>query len=239
MDFQLSGWNFSKFIEEEVSPFVKLFNIFKELIVYTSGDFDEAIEWLRELDKEYRLTDENYTIDDFVNDLLTKGYVAQEINPSGSSELLKISSKMEKVLRKYAMDKIFGKIKKSKSGNHKINQSGSKNHDMTELRDYNFGDSIGDIAVTESLKNMYSRTGSSELNLVEDDLVVYDGQLNSQMSTVLMIDISHSMILYGEDRITPAKNVAMALSELITTRYPKDTLDIIVFGNDARTIPIK
>jgi len=54
-----------------------------------------------------------------------------------------------------------------------------------------------------------------------------------------MIDISHSMILYGEDRITPAKKVAMALSELITTRYPKDTLDILVFGNDAWTIKIK
>ena len=59
------------------------------------------------------------------------------------------------------------------------------------------------------------------------------------MSTVLMIDISHSMILYGEDRITPAKKVAMALSELIITRYPKDTLDIIVFGNDAWTIYLK
>ena len=59
------------------------------------------------------------------------------------------------------------------------------------------------------------------------------------MSTVLMIDISHSMILYGEDRITPAKKVAMALSQLITTRYPKDTLDILVFGNDAWTIEIK
>ena len=54
-----------------------------------------------------------------------------------------------------------------------------------------------------------------------------------------MIDISHSMILYGEDRITPAKKVAMALAELITTRYPKDTLDILVFGNDAWTIKIK
>ena len=61
----------------------------------------------------------------------------------------------------------------------------------------------------------------------------------SQMSTVLMIDISHSMILYGEDRITPAKKVAMALAELITTRYPKDTLDIFVFGNDAWQIKIK
>jgi uncharacterized protein with von Willebrand factor type A (vWA) domain len=59
------------------------------------------------------------------------------------------------------------------------------------------------------------------------------------MSTVLMIDISHSMILYGEDRITPAKKVAMALAEFITTRYPKDTLDILVFGNDARPISIK
>jgi uncharacterized protein with von Willebrand factor type A (vWA) domain len=54
-----------------------------------------------------------------------------------------------------------------------------------------------------------------------------------------MIDISHSMILYGEDRITPAKKVAMALSELITTKYPKDTIDIVVFGNDAWQIAIK
>ena len=61
----------------------------------------------------------------------------------------------------------------------------------------------------------------------------------AQTSTVLMIDISHSMILYGEDRITPAKKVALALAELITTRYPKDTLDIIVFGNDAWRVAIK
>ena len=59
------------------------------------------------------------------------------------------------------------------------------------------------------------------------------------MSTVLMIDISHSMILYGEDRITPAKRVAMALAELITTQYPKDSIDIITFGNDAEKIEIK
>ena len=76
-------------------------------------------------------------------------------------------------------------------------------------------------------------------NLTENDLVVEETLHKSQMSTVLMIDISHSMILYGEDRITPAKKVAMALAELITTRYPKDTLEIIVFGNDAWSIKIK
>ncbi len=73
----------------------------------------------------------------------------------------------------------------------------------------------------------------------EDDLEIRETDFKAQTSTVLMIDISHSMILYGEDRITPAKKVAMALSELITTKYPKDTLDIVVFGNDAWTVEIK
>ena len=63
------GFFFKDFEPKSVSPFDKLFDIFKELIVYVSGDFDEAITWLRELDKEYELTDENYTIDDFINDL--------------------------------------------------------------------------------------------------------------------------------------------------------------------------
>ena len=69
--------------------------------------------------------------------------------------------------------------------------------------------------ITESLRNMYTRTGTGELDLQAEDLVVKNTLNKSQMSTVLMIDISHSMILYGEDRITPAKRVAMALSELI------------------------
>ena len=91
----------------------------------------------------------------------------------------------------------------------------------------------------KALKNAQINNGIEDFNLTENDLVVEETLHKSQMSTVLMIDISHSMILYGEDRITPAKKVAMALAELITTRYPKDTLDIIVFGNDAWSIKIK
>jgi len=75
--------------------------------------------------------------------------------------------------------------------------------------------------------------------LSSDDLLVRETDLKTQTSSVLMIDISHSMILYGEDRITPAKKVAMALAEYIRTKYPKDTLDIIVFGNDAWEIKLK
>ena len=93
--------------------------------------------------------------------------------------------------------------------------------------------------LTESIKNAQISSGINDLLISEEDLVVEKNFHKSQMSTVLMIDISHSMILYGEDRITPAKKVAMALAEFITTRYPKDTLDVLVFGNDARPISIK
>ena len=235
----LKGWSFSLFQEKNITPFEKLFEIFKELITYTSGDFDEAIDWLRQLDKEYLLTDENYTIDDFIEDLLQKGFINAEISSDGDKTLNKISAKMEKALRKFALKKIFGKIKKSRSGNHKSKYSGSDDDDVTDYKNYQYGDQVDKIIISESLKNMYSRTGNDELDLISDDIVVRNSSYNSQMSTVLMIDISHSMILYGEDRITPAKKVAMALAELIITRYPKDTLDILVFGNDAKIIPLK
>ena len=235
----LKGWSFSLFKEKNITPFEKLFEIFKELITYTSGDFDEAIDWLRQLDKEYLLTDEDYTIDDFIEDLLQKGFINAEISSDGDKTLNKISAKMEKALRKFALKKIFGKIKKSRSGNHKSKYSGSNDDDVTDYKNYQYGDQVDKIIISESLKNMYSRTGNDELDLISDDIVVRNSSYNSQMSTVLMIDISHSMILYGEDRITPAKKVAMALAELIITRYPKDTLDILVFGNDAKIIPLK
>jgi uncharacterized protein with von Willebrand factor type A (vWA) domain len=102
-----------------------------------------------------------------------------------------------------------------------------------------FGDGLDKISLTESIKKAQINHGVGDFQLSEEDLVVEDSRFNAQMSTVLMIDISHSMILYGEDRITPAKKVAMALAELITTRYPKDSIDIIVFGNDAWRISIQ
>ena len=93
--------------------------------------------------------------------------------------------------------------------------------------------------MTESLRNAQINHGLEDFFMTEEDLEVIESEFKTQTSTVLMIDISHSMILYGEDRITPAKKVAMALAELITKKYPKDTLDILVFGDDAWQIEIK
>jgi uncharacterized protein with von Willebrand factor type A (vWA) domain len=232
------GFYFKQYEAPFQSPFDKLFGIFKELITHTSGDFDEAIDWLRELDKEYKLTDEHYTIDDFIEDLKKKGYIRDELKEDGTSGI-GITSKTERAIRQQALDNIFGNLKRSGSGNHKTKHSGNGDEHTGEFREFHFGDGLERISLTESLRNAQINNGVADFMLTENDLVVEETQYKSQMSTVLMIDISHSMILYGEDRITPAKKVAMALAELITTRYPKDTLDILVFGNDAWTIAIK
>jgi uncharacterized protein with von Willebrand factor type A (vWA) domain len=232
------GFAFKTYEAPFISPFDKLFDIFKELILTTSGDFDEAIDWLRLLDKEYKLTDEKYTVDDFIEDLKQKGYIKQDVKPDGSGGMA-ITSKTERAIRQDALDQIFGKLKRSGNGNHKTKYAGNGDEQTGEFRAYNFGDSIDNISLTESLRNAQINNGVEDFTLTENDLVVEDAQYKAQMSTVLMIDISHSMILYGEDRITPAKKVAMALAELITTRYPKDTIDILVFGNDAWPIAIK
>ncbi|WP_416442318.1 VWA domain-containing protein [Leeuwenhoekiella sp. A16] len=236
------GFIFKKYEEESQSPFDKLFDIFQELITHTSGDFDEAIDWLRELDKEYELTTPDYTIDDFIEDLKAKGYIREEIDPNGDGEgegNISITAKTERLIRQRALDQIFGKLRKSGNGNHRTNHVGRGDEHTGEYREYRFGDALERVSMTESLRNAQINHGLGNFYLQENDLVVEETQYKAQMSTVLMIDISHSMILYGEDRITPAKKVAMALAELITTRYPKDTLDIIVFGNDAWPIKIK
>jgi Ca-activated chloride channel homolog len=232
------GFIFKTYQVDQQSPFEKLFDIFKELITHTSGDFDEAIDWLRSLDKEYHLTDENYNIDDFIEDLKKKGYIKEEIKGDGTGGTA-ITSKTERAIRQQALNHIFGKIKRSGSGNHKSKSPGIGDEHTGDFRAYQFGDNLDKVSMTESIRNAQINNGIGDFTLSENDLVVEETMHKSQMSTVLMIDISHSMILYGEDRITPAKKVAMALAELITTRYPKDTLDILVFGNDAWTIKIK
>lgn len=232
------GYKFSEYIpgQEGAASFEKLLKLFQELLVYTSGDVREALSWLTELDKEYKLTDENYGIADFIQDLIDKGYIQQE---DGDSPGFIPSVKMEIAIRKKALDDVFGQLKKSKRGNHSTRYGGQGDEFTSELRPYEFGDQLDNLAVSESLRNAQINHGIDDFKLTQDDLEVHESLYQSQMSTVLMIDISHSMILYGEDRITPAKKVAMALAELITTRYPKDTLDVIVFGNDAWQIEIK
>lgn len=231
-------WRFRKFDPNEFdgNNFENLLRIFKELLVYTSGDVSEALSWLTELDKKYNITSEDYGIADFIQDLKDKGFIEQDAPGSGT---YRPAAKIELAMRQQALEDIFDQLKKSKRGDHNTKVTGMGDEFTSEIRPFQFGDKLDKLAISETLKNAQINHGIDDFMLTQQDLAVHETFYKSQMSTVLMIDISHSMILYGEDRITPAKKVAMALSELITTRYPKDTLDIIVFGNDAWQIEIK
>jgi len=232
------GHRFTEYIpekDENKSDFDKLMDIFMQLVVITSGDVSEALNWLTNLDEQYQISSAEYGIGDFIDDLKDKGYISEE-TPDGQFEL---TAKSEQQIRNSALEEIFGKLKKSKKGDHKTNFGGLGDEPSTDTRDYQFGDTLEQISMTDSLKNAQINHGLDNFMMTEGDLEVREHEFKTQTSTVLMIDISHSMILYGEDRITPAKKVAMALAELITKKYPKDTLDILVFGNDAWQIEIK
>lgn len=238
------GFTFSKNIPEEISNFDRVFDVFKDLLTHTSGDIEEAFEWLDMLDKEYDIFTDEYTLEDFEKDLIKRGYIKKEDDSedgntgTGKGKNI-LTAKLEAALREFALDQIFGKLKKSGVGNHRTNKVGVGDERDGENRNFQYGDDLSTVNMTESLKNAQINNGISDLRLTEDDLIVEETKHKAQMSTVLMIDISHSMILYGEDRITPAKKVAMALVELIHRKYPKDSIDIIVFGNEAWPIKIK
>ncbi len=231
----MEGFRFARYEpDDEQDAFTKLFNLFKEVLLHTSGDVAEALNWMNELDREYGLTTDEYGMGDFIEDLKKKGYIKED----GQGHSI-ITPKTEGEIRKGALDQIFGKLKKGKQGQRSTRFPGSGEEAGTGNRAFEFGDPPESIALTDSIRNAQVNHGADDLILEERDLVVAEREYRTQTSTVLMIDISHSMILYGEDRITPAKKVALALAELIRIKYPKDTLDVLVFGNDAWPIEVK
>ena len=235
----MKGVIFKKYIglikDLNAKNFEDLLKIYQQLLLITSGDFNKTISIMTELDRKHNFTPENYGIGDFIEDLKKKGYIKE--NPN--DQKIKITKKSELELRHSALDEIFGKIKKDNTGSHMTNTFGSSLDFDSSTKPYEFGDNLENIAFNESIKNAQKNYGIENFKLAETDLETYESDQKSQTSTVLLIDISHSMILYGEDRITPAKKVAMALSEMIMRKYKKDTLDVVVFGNDAWEVKIK
>ncbi len=235
----MRGWRFSEYLpRDQRPPYEKLQGLFNQLLMMTGGRATEALSWLTDIDRQYGITDDQYGIPDFIREMIERGFL-EMIPGSGTDADMRPTAKMNVFLRRSALREIFGKIKRSRFGAHNTRMPGAGLDHTSEIRPFRFGDKTEDIAVSESLRNAQIHHGIDRFIMTPDDLEVRETLYQSRMSTVLMIDISHSMILYGEDRITPAKKVAMALAELITTQYKKDTLDIIVFGNDAREIALK
>lgn len=209
----------------------ELMKLWNHLLLMSSGDVQQALEWLKQLAQKYGIGDEEW-FQDFVASLQNEGFI--EPNELG---ILVPTKKAERAIRKDSLDQVFRNLEGLGSGEHRTSKSGTSLERQPETRPFNFGDLSSDIDYKISITNALKR-GIEDISLEEDDLAVYETEQFASCATVLMIDISHSMILYGEDRITPAKRVAIALAELIQTKYPKDALEVITFGDDAEKISL-
>ncbi len=230
MRVRYSKWTPSSETDEQ--RLEQMISLFSHLTVQTSGDVQEALEWLKQLAEEYGLFDEDMTLEDVINALKEKGLI-EEVH-SG----IQLTSTGVRRIRQDALREIFTSLKKAPSGNHEAPYTGTGVDRLSETKKFSFGDQPTNIDLTSTMTNVFRRDGIDEFTLKEEDLEVYETEHQTTCATVLMIDISHSMILYGEDRITPAKQVALALSELIMTRFPKDYLALVAFGDDAKLMSI-
>jgi uncharacterized protein with von Willebrand factor type A (vWA) domain len=210
----------------------ELMKLFNYLLTRLGGDAEEALQMMRRLQEEGYLP-ENFDLQGFRDALNEQNIVSQ--TPNGAE----LSAKGEKNLRQAAFEEIFQKMKISGPGSHSLPYQGGAGDEMLpEKRKYIFGDDMKAIDMSGSLLNSVTRSGNFDLEMEESDLLVHESERSTGCATVLMIDISHSMILYGEDRITPAKQVALAFTHLILTKYPKDDLSVVLFGDDAFEVEI-
>jgi uncharacterized protein with von Willebrand factor type A (vWA) domain len=143
----------------------------------------------------------------------------------------------ERRIRRDAFEEVFSSLTKGGAGYHPVRAGGAGAERLPEKRPYRFGDELHHLDASGSMQNALKRT-LGDLDLMEEDLEVFETEHLTACSTVVAIDISHSMVLYGEDRITPAKKVALALTELITSKYPKDSLNVLLFGDRAQSIQL-
>ncbi len=212
-----------------------LLRLFNQLVLATGGDVDEAMEWMRYLQAEGHIP-QNIDLEAFFASLQEQNLVDR--NSEGG---LQLTTGGERRVRKSAFEEIFSTLGRSSAGYHPVRASGEGVERLPETRPYNFGDDIHLLDSARSLQNAFKRNtsggaGGDDFSLAEEDLEVYETEHLTSCATVVAIDISHSMILYGEDRITPAKTVALALTELITTKYPKDDLSVVLFGDEAEQV---
>jgi len=221
---------------------------------------DETIEkllgkdWQQAEDAEARL---ERLVQQIVDKLQRQGYLTSA--PSPQSELqdpnragqggrgpegpvrFEITDKSLDFLGYRALRDLLGSIGKSSLGRHDTREMATGIEASGAAKVYEFGDTMN-LDASATILNAVMRQkaiGKGGIDVDYDDLMVVQGEYQSSCATVVMLDCSHSMILYGEDRFTPAKRVALALSNLIRLQYPGDALKVVLFHDSAEEIPLQ
>ena len=197
------------------------------------GTLDELIEQLIE-----RMQQEDYISIDQPHDASQRSSIGGQVGEVQQQIKFEITDKSLDFLGFKTLRDLMGSLGKSNFGRHDTRDMATGVETSGASRVYEFGDTLN-LDITATLSSAIQREGMKlPLNIEYSDLQVHQCEYQSSCATVLMLDCSHSMILYGEDRFTPAKKVAMALSHLIRTQYPGDSLSLILFHDSAEEVPL-
>ncbi|MBZ5615994.1 MAG: VWA domain-containing protein [Acidobacteriia bacterium] len=197
------------------------------------GELEELIEKLIE-----RMQQEDYISIDQPHDPSRQSSVGGQVGDAQQQAKFEITDKSLDFLGFKALRDLLGSLGKSSFGRHDTRDMATGIEASGASKPYEFGDTLN-LDITATLSSAIQREGLGlPLNLEYRDLQVHQCEYQSSCATVLMLDCSHSMILYGEDRFTPAKKVAMALSQLIRTQYPGDSLSLVLFHDSAEEVPL-
>jgi Ca-activated chloride channel family protein len=198
-----------------------------------NGGLEEIIEKLIE-----RMQQEDYISVDQPHDPAKQSSVGGQVGDAQPQARFEITDKSLDFLGFKALRDLLGSLGKSSFGRHDTRDMATGIEASGASKQYEFGDTLN-LDITATLSSAIQREGLGlPLNLEYHDLQVHQCEYQSSCATVLMLDCSHSMILYGEDRFTPAKKVAMALSQLIRTQYPGDSLSLVLFHDSAEEVPL-
>ena len=197
------------------------------------GQLDELIEQLIE-----RMQQEDYISIDEPHDPTRPSTSGGQIGEHAPQAKFEITDKSLDFLGFKSLRNLLGSLGKSSFGRHDTRDLATGIEASGSSKTYEFGDTLN-LDITATLSSAIQREGLAlPLNIEYRDLQVHQCEYQSSCATVLMLDCSHSMILYGEDRFTPAKKVAMALSHLIRTQYPGDSLSLVLFHDSAEEMPV-
>jgi Ca-activated chloride channel family protein len=197
------------------------------------GSLEQMIEQLIE-----RMQQQDYISIDQPHDPAKRSSVGGQVGDAQQQTRFEITDKSLDFLGYKTLRDLLGSLGKSSFGRHDTRDMATGIEASGASRQYEFGDTLN-LDITATLSSAIEREGLSlPLNIEYSDLQVHQCEYQSSCATVLMLDCSHSMILYGEDRFTPAKKVAMALSHLLRTQYPGDSLSLILFHDSAEEIPL-
>jgi Ca-activated chloride channel family protein len=197
------------------------------------GTLDGLIEKLIQ-----RMQQEEFITIDKPHDPSAQSSVGGQVGDSQAQARFEVTDKGLDLLGYKSLRDLLGSLGKASFGRHDTRDMATGIEASGASKPYEFGDTLN-LDIPETLSRAFQREGLSlPLNLEYSDLHVHQCEYQSSCATVLMLDCSHSMILYGEDRFTPAKKVAMALSHLIRTQYPGDSLSLLLFHDSAEELPL-